>query len=181
MALLEIALPHVDIDLIYATPANITGRTIYTNMVCLLHTDAAAALRIAAELAAAQGCRLRVYDAFRPVEAQWRLWDAFPDPEFIADPRKGSDHARGVAVDLTLADADGTPFDMGTPFDDMTALSHHGNTSIPAAAQANRSRLLGIMAAAGWHHYPSEWWHYQLPDPKRYPLLWDAAAGGRAP
>ena len=70
---------------------------------------------------------------------------------------------------------------MGTPFDDMTALSHHGNTSIPVQAQANRSRLLGIMAAAGWHHYPSEWWHYQLPDPKRYPLLWDAAAGGRTP
>ena len=132
MALLEIALPHVDIDLIYATPANITGRTIYTNMVCLLHADAAAALRVAAELAAAQGCRLRVYDAFRPVEAQWRLWEAFPDPEFIADPREGSNHARGVAVDLTLADADGAPLDMGTPFDDMTALSHHGNTSIPA-------------------------------------------------
>ena len=95
MALLEIALPHVDIDLIYATPANITGRTIYTNMVCLLHADAAAALRIAAELAAAQGCRLRVYDAFRPVEAQWRLWDACPDPEFIADPREGSEPCKG--------------------------------------------------------------------------------------
>ena len=103
MALQEIALPHVDIDLIYATPANITGRTIYTNMVCLLHADAAAALRAAADLAAAQGCRLRVYDAFRPVEAQWRLWEAFPDPEFVADPREGSNHARGVAVDLTLA------------------------------------------------------------------------------
>jgi D-alanyl-D-alanine dipeptidase len=178
MPLLEIALPHVDIDLIYATPANITGQTIYTNMVCLLHADAAAALRVAAGLAAAQGCRLRIYDAFRPVEAQWRLWEAFPDPEFIADPRVGSNHARGVAIDLTLADADGAPLDMGTPFDDMTALSHHGNTSIPPGAQANRSRLLGIMAAAGWHHYPPEWWHYQLPDPKRYPLLWDAAAGG---
>ena len=67
---------------------------------------------------------------------------------------------------------------MGTPFDDMTALSHHGNTAIPVQAQVNRSRLLGIMAAAGWDHYPSEWWHYQLPNPKRYPLLWDAAAGG---
>ena len=179
MALLEISLPHVDVDLIYATSANITGRPIYANAVCLLHADAAAALRKAAQLAAGQGCRLRVYDAFRPVEAQWRLWEAFPDPEFIADPRDGSNHARGVAVDLTLADGDGIPLDMGTPFDDLTAFSHHGDTSIPAGAQANRSRLLGIMAAAGWHHYPSEWWHYQLPDPKRYPLLWDAAAGGR--
>jgi len=164
MALLEISLPHVDIEMIYATSANITGRPIYANAVCLLHADAAAALSKAAQLAAGQGCRLR---------------EAFPDPEFIADPRDGSNHARGVAVDLTLADADGAPLDMGTPFDDLTAFSHHGDTSIPAGAQANRSQLLGIMAAAGWHHYPSEWWHYQLPDPKRYPLLWDAAAGGR--
>ena len=149
MPLLEIALPHVDIDLIYATPANITGRTIYTNTVCLLHADAAAALRIAAELAAAQGCRLRVYDAFRPVEAQWRLWDAFPDPEFVADPREGSNHARGVAVDLTLADTDGAPLDMGTPFDDMTALSHHGNTSIPAACPSQPQPVAGHHGG-GW-------------------------------
>lgn len=179
MTLLEIASPDVDIDLIYATPANITGRAIYRRAVCLLHADAAAALGRAARLALGQGCRLRIYDAFRPVEAQWSLWRAFPDPEFIADPRQGSTHARGVAVDLTLADAGGTPLDMGTPFDDLTPLSHHGTTAVPPAAQANRSRLLGIMAAAGWQHYASEWWHYQLPDAGRYPLLWDGAAGMR--
>ena len=179
MSLSEIALPGVDIDLIYATPANITGKVIYRAPVCLLHADAAAALAHAAELAVGQGCRIRVFDAFRPVEAQWLLWQAFPDPEFIADPRIGSTHARGVAVDLTLADPEGKPMDMGTPFDDLTALSHHGSRAVSPQAQANRSRLLGIMAAAGWRHYQSEWWHYQLPDAERFPLLWDAAAGGR--
>jgi D-alanyl-D-alanine dipeptidase len=179
MTLLEIALPNVDIDLAYATPANITGRTIYRRAICLLHPDAATALARAADLAAGQGCRLRVHDAFRPVEAQWLLWRAFPDPEFIADPRLGSTHARGAAVDLTLCGGDGLPLDMGTPFDDLTALSHHGSTAVSAEAQANRSRLLGIMAAAGWEHYASEWWHYQLPRVERYPLLWDSGAGSR--
>jgi D-alanyl-D-alanine dipeptidase len=181
MVLVEIVPPDVDvdIDLIYATDANITGRPIYRQPVCLLHPHAAAALRQAVTLAHAQGCRLRVFDAFRPAEAQWRLWEACPDPEFIADPRSGSSHTRGVAVDLTLADAEGRPFDMGTGVDDMTALSHHGNTAVSAVAQANRSRLLGIMAAAGWRHYGAEWWHYQLPDAERYPLLSDRAAGSR--
>ena len=130
-------------------------------------------------LARGIGCRLRIFDAFRPVEAQWRLWRALPDPVFIADPRTGSTHSRGIAVDLTLDGADGRPLDMGTGFDDMTPQSHHGRTDLPAEIQRNRALLLGIMAMAGWTHYPYEWWHYQLPEAGRYPLLADSAVNGR--
>jgi D-alanyl-D-alanine dipeptidase len=141
MVLVEIVPPDVDvdIDLIYATDANITGRPIYRQPVCLLHPHAAAALRQAVTLAHAQGCRLRVFDAFRPAEAQWRLWEACPDPEFIADPRSGSSHTRGVAVDLTLADAEGRPFDMGTGFDDMTAIPRSPRSLRPTAAGCSAS------------------------------------------
>ncbi|MGQ9366270.1 D-alanyl-D-alanine dipeptidase [Azospirillum sp. ST 5-10] len=179
--LIEIAPPafDVDVELVYATAANLAGRPVYRRPVCLLHADAAARLAAAAALARGAGLRLRVYDAFRPVEAQWELWRAFPDPVYIADPRTGSTHSRGVAVDLTLADADGRPLDMGTGFDDMTERSHHGRTDLPAAVQRNRALLLGVMTAAGWRHYDAEWWHYQLPGSDRYPLLTDAAAGGR--
>jgi D-alanyl-D-alanine dipeptidase len=179
--LIEIAPPAFDValDLRYATDDNLTGRPIYRRAACLLHPDAAACLGRAADLARGAGFRLRVYDAFRPVEAQWQLWHALPDPVYIADPRLGSTHARGVAVDLTLDDAQGRPLDMGTPFDDMTERSHHGRTELPAAVQRNRALLLGIMAAAGWEHYTAEWWHYQLPGAGRYPLLTDGAAGGR--
>ena len=86
---------------------------------------------------------------------------------------------RGVAVDLTLSDAGGQPLDMGTAFDAMTERSHHGRTDLTVEQQRNRTLLLGVMSGAGWDHYASEWWHYQLPDPERYPLLTDAAAGGR--
>jgi zinc D-Ala-D-Ala dipeptidase len=165
----------VEIALVYATERNFTGRPIYRHARCYLHAAAAAALKSAAALALAQGYRLKVLDAFRPSEAQWVMWTHTPHPDFLADPRRGSPHSRGVAVDLTLIDGQGRELDMGTGFDAFTPLSHHGNLEIPAAAQANRSRLLGIMTAAGWDFYRKEWWHYQLFDSRRFPLYSDSA------
>ncbi|GAB4212900.1 MAG: D-alanyl-D-alanine dipeptidase [Rhodoferax sp.] len=171
MPLRELCHAGLDIDLRYATPDNLTGRRIYDHAVAYLHQDAWDALVRATELALAQGLRLRVLDAYRPPAAQWRLWQAMPDPRFVADPRLGSMHTRGVAVDLTLADAQGLLLDMGTAFDTMTPASFHGNTAVSPAAQRNRCLLLGLMALAGFVHHPYEWWHYQLPNAADYPLL----------
>ena len=164
----------VDIDIAYATPNNFTGKPVYARPGCYLHPVAAAALKRAVALAKPLGYRLKIFDAFRPSEAQWMLWNFRPDPEFLADPRKGSPHSRGVAVDLTLVDGAGKELDMGTGFDAFTPLSHHASTGIPVAAQKNRLLLLGLMSAAGWDFYKNEWWHYQLFDSKRYKLLSDA-------
>lgn len=177
MALLTIAPPDYDVELAlaYATPDNVTGRPIYAHARAYLHEDAAAALARAVTLAGALGLRLKIFDAFRPSEAQWVLWNKFPDPEFIADPRRGSPHSRGVAVDLTLIDRDGRELEMGTGFDDFTARAHHANPDVSATAQRNRAILLGIMTAAGWDFYRNEWWHYQLFNPRRYPVYSDSA------
>jgi D-alanyl-D-alanine dipeptidase len=178
MTLIRIAPPAFDVDLAlaYATADNFTGKPVYApDAQAYLHIDAAACLARACELAKAQGWRLRLFDAFRPQAAQWVFWNQNPDPDFVADPRRGSPHSRGVAVDLTLLDADGTPFAMGTPFDDFTTASHHGSLEIDAEAQRNRFLLLGLMTAAGWDSYRNEWWHYQLFDARaRYPLIEDA-------
>ena len=177
MPLKEVTHPALDIDLRYATPDNFTQQQIYHHARAYLHQDALTALVRAAELASAQGLRLRLLDAYRPSVAQWRLWATLPDPRFVADPRLGSIHTRGVAVDLTLCSASGTPLAMGTEFDEMTPASCHGNTAIAASAQQHRCLLLGIMTLAGWTHHPYEWWHYNLPDPTRYPLLRDEVEG----
>ncbi len=176
MALTEItAADHgVVLEIAYATAANFTGRPVYARPACYLHPDAEAALRRAVALARPLGLRLKIFDAFRPSEAQWALWNVRPDPEFLADPRKGSPHSRGVAVDLTLIDAQGRALDMGTDFDAFTPLSHHGCVEVSAVAQRNRFLLLGLMSAAGWDFYGNEWWHYQLFDSRKYPLLSDA-------
>jgi zinc D-Ala-D-Ala dipeptidase len=173
--LVAIAAPEFDVDvaLAYATNANLTGRPVYRNAECWLHRDAAEKLAAAVALARPLGLGLRIFDALRPVEAQWALWNARPDAEFLADPRRGSPHSRGVAVDLTLLDREGRELDMGTNFDAFTPRSHHGRTDLPVEAQRNRLLLMGLMAAAGWDFYRNEWWHYQLFDARRYPLVSD--------
>ena len=167
----------VALQIAYAGPDNFVGAPIYSRSACFLNNEAAACLDRAIELAAELGFRLRVFDGYRPIEAQWRLWSHTPDPNFVADPRRGSPHSRGAAIDLTLETPSGTPLEMGTPFDDFTEQSHHGRTDIGPSAQRNRALLLGIMTAAGWDYYRNEWWHYQLFDARRYPLLSDRAAG----
>ncbi len=165
----------VDVTLAYATEANLTGQPVYRNAECWLHREAAEKLALAIALARPLGLRLRIFDALRPVEAQWALWNVRPDPEFLADPRRGSPHSRGVAVDLTLVGPDGRELAMGTPFDAFRRQSHHAATDIPREAQQNRFLLLGLMSAAGWDFYRNEWWHYQLFEPRRFPLLSDNA------
>jgi D-alanyl-D-alanine dipeptidase len=175
MDLIEIAPQDYDVDvaLAYATPENFTAAPVYQQAYCYLHTEAAEKLKDAVKAAKAMGYGIRVYDAFRPSEAQWKLWNHTPDPDFLADPRRGSPHSRGVAVDLTLLGADGEPIDMGTGFDAFTPLSHHGNLGISQEAQKNRLILLGLMTQAGWDFYRNEWWHYQLFNSRDYPLVSD--------
>lgn len=164
----------IDLALAYGGADNFTGRPVYARPSAWLHPHSLAPLARAAALAAAQGLRFRVFDAFRPQEAQWVLWTHTPDPEFLADPRRGSAHSRGVAIDLTLMDGNGNDLPMGTAYDAFTPRSHHGNTEISTEAQRNRHLLLGIMSAAGWDFYRSEWWHYQLFGAETYPLLSDS-------
>jgi D-alanyl-D-alanine dipeptidase len=166
----------VELDLRYATGDNLTGKPVYRRPLCFLHPEAAACLQAAIGFAARQGLRLRIFDAYRPPAAQWIFWSHTPDPEFIADPRRGSPHGRGVAVDLTLIGRDGRDLDMGTGFDAFTPLSHHGHPGIPPEAEQNRLLLLGLMTTAGWDFYRNEWWHYQLPNARaRVPLIADGA------
>jgi D-alanyl-D-alanine dipeptidase len=170
----------VRIELKYATADNFTGKPVYrADAKCYLHAEAADKLKKAVELAATQGYRFTVYDAYRPTEVQWKLWEHTPDPNFLADPRRGSPHSRGVAIDLTLCKWDFTPLDMGTAFDEFHPRSHHGRTDINAEAQRNRLLLMGIMTSAGWDFYRNEWWHYQLFNSRQYSLYSDADAPAR--
>lgn len=170
------ALLPVRLDLRYATSDNILGRPVYRTARCFLHALAFDRLAAAAEQARRLGLRLKIFDGYRPPAAQWLFWRHNPDPQFVADPRRGSAHGRGAAVDLTLVDSEERELDMGTGFDAFTPLSWHGHDGVGAEAQRNRLLLLGLMAGAGWEHYAKEWWHYQLPNAAALPLLADGAA-----
>ena len=161
----------VVIALIYASENNFTGQVIYEQPLCFMHPQAEACLRQAIMGARALGLRLKIVDAFRPQAAQEALWAVAPNPDYIADPAVGSNHTRGVALDVTLIGADGVALDMGTPVDTMNAASHHFHELHAAPVQLNRMKLLTVMLEAGFVHHPREWWHYQLPDAGRFPLL----------
>lgn len=170
--LVEIADPNIVVRLAYASADNFTGRVLYTDPRAFLRAEAAQALINAGNTLATKNVRLVLLDAFRPVSVQRALWSVRPDPEFVADPKVGSDHSRGIAVDVTLADASGW-LDMGTDFDAAVPQSHHDRSDIRAVAIQNRSLLRDTMAAAGFEENPLEWWHYALPCKSDFPLIAD--------
>jgi zinc D-Ala-D-Ala dipeptidase len=173
MSLVEIteSSHNIVLDMRYATANNFTNEVIYNTSRCFLHVDALMKLEKAIELAAQHGYRFKILDAYRPQAAQEKLWSICPDPNYIAPPARGSNHTRGVAVDLTLIDHQGQELDMGTPFDSFQEASHHGTLALSSEASRNRYLLLGIMMSAGWDCYMNEWWHYQLFKAQEYPLI----------
>lgn len=168
---------HVQIDLVYATDRNLTGKPIYKAQHCLLLEPAEAALRKAVGIARSIGMTLRIFDAYRPPQAQKVLWDFLPDPTFIAELGRGSNHSRGTALDLTLIDRDGQELDMGTGFDAMVPESEHFHAGLPEHVQRNRTLLLGVMHGAGFTHIKSEWWHYELPGSRELEVIDNADSG----
>ena len=163
----------VVIDLKYAQTDNFTGQVIYLHDQCFLHPIAAKALQKAVIVAKNLGYKIKVFDAFRPQSAQERLWQVCPNPDYVADPKIGSNHTRGVAIDLTLLDmTTGEELDMGTGFDTMDVCSHHFYLGLgQEIMQINRMRLLTVMLTAGFVHHPREWWHYQLPNAASFELV----------
>lgn len=167
----------IDVDLRYATANNFVGRDLYSPYDCAwLHVEAAAALeRAVAWLAVhAPGLRPLVLDALRPQRVQQQLWDALEGTDlrlYLADPARGSIHSYGMALDITLLDADGVELDMGTGFDDMTELSHPAlEEGFLLAGQltehqlANRRLLREAMLQAGFFGIKTEWWHFDCGD-----------------
>ncbi|MCU0330293.1 MAG: D-alanyl-D-alanine dipeptidase [Candidatus Kapabacteria bacterium] len=165
------AVPGLHFDVRYATPNNFTGRTLYSSDTLWARQATAIALRSALELARQRGYGLLVFDAYRPLSVQKLMWSILPDERYVADPSKGSRHNRGAAVDITLCTFDGTPLDMGTPYDDFTEKAHVGAEGLSEAARTHRAILHEIMSQAGFEVLPTEWWHYDVKGWERFSIL----------
>ncbi len=169
---LRTAVPGVVLDVRYATPRNFLGRAAYPRAAAFLRRSTAAKLARAAEALRAKGFRLVIYDAYRPLSVQREMWAAKPDRRFVADPaRRGSVHNRGGAVDAGLAGADGKPLALPTDFDEFGPRAAHGARGVGPEAAAHAAALKAAMEGAGFQSLPEEWWHYQDPAAKDWPLL----------
>ena len=162
-------LPGIQIDLRYAGTQNFTGQTIYDFTDAYLRYGTVTKLSQAQELLERSGYSLLIWDAFRPVEAQFRLWEVCPDPAYVADPETGySSHSRGNTVDLTLTASDGTPLEMPTGFDDFSSLADRDYSDIPEPAATHARLLEETMIRCGFTPYSGEWWHFS--DSDNYPV-----------
>jgi zinc D-Ala-D-Ala dipeptidase len=151
----------IDLDFTYATTNNFVKTKLYPCPRCFLRTEVATAVAQAHQQLQQQGYGgLRLFDCYRPHPIQQKMWAIKPDERYVANPNKGSDHNRGIAVDLTILDRDGKPLDMGTPFDEFSPKAHHTYQELSSQVLKNRSLLKKTMASVGFHHIDTEWWHY---------------------
>jgi D-alanyl-D-alanine dipeptidase len=157
------------IDMRYATADNFTGKELYPVARCKLRRAVAARLARVARALRAQDRRLVLWDCYRPTSIQEELWRRVPDPRYVANPRVGSKHGRGAAVDVALADKDGHLVVLPTQFDDFTEAAHR-DRALAGEAGAEARRLEKAMVDAGWKAIPTEWWHFDAPDFAKYPL-----------
>lgn len=164
-------IPGIQIDLRYASKNNFTKKQIYDLQQCLLHEDAACLLKQVQEDLVGQGLGLKVWDAFRPMAAQWKLWEIVPDERYVSDPRKGGIHTRGVAVDVTLVDSQGIELPMPTDFDHFGEEAYSDFRGCLEEMIVNRDLLREAMETHGFLGIPTEWWHFHLPKWADYPPI----------
>lgn len=159
-------------DLRYATPDNFVHATLYPVAKAYLNREAAKALVEVQHELAAQGLGLKIFDAYRPLSVQQRMWDLIHDERYVSNPAiNAGRHTRGTAVDLTLVDREGRDVPMPTPFDDFTERAHRNAAGIPADAAHNAKVLEDAMVKHGFLPYPFEWWHFDHRDWKKHPPL----------
>ena len=170
--LVDLAALGIPLDIRYATANNFMHRPLYPSAKAFLRAPAAAALANAQRELAARGLGIKVFDAYRPYRVTVAMWDAIHDPDFVADPKKGSRHNRGAAVDLTLIELKtGDELPMPTGYDDFTPRAAHAFNDLPADAIANRALLRDVMTRNGFEVFPSEWWHYDFGGWERFAVM----------
>ena len=161
MVNLQEFIPSLQIEMRYAGDNNIVGRPIYTRSQAFLRLGTAQKLKKAQEEFLRCGYSLKVWDAYRPPQAQFELWDKFPDARFLINPHTGySHHSHGTAVDVTLVDKHGNELDMPSDFDDFTGKADRDYQDLSVDQTNNALLLEMVMQEHGFDSIFYEWWHF---------------------
>lgn len=149
-------------DMRYATENNFLKAMVYDCPECYTRVKTAKALIAANKEFLKNGVKIKFFDCYRPNSVQYKMWEIVPNPQYVANPVKGSIHNKGGAVDITLVTLDGTALDMGTDFDFFGKKAYHDNTDLPQTVLDNRKLLKETMENYGFWSIRTEWWHYNL-------------------
>jgi D-alanyl-D-alanine dipeptidase len=159
------------LDIRYATDNNFTKTKLYPVAKAKLRREAAESLAAANRELKEHGLRLKIYDAYRPLSIQWKLWEVVPNEDYVANPKKGSRHNRGAAVDLTIVDSLGNELEMPTPYDDFTEKAWQTYEDLPDPVKNNRALLKETMIRHGFLSLKSEWWHFDFHGWEKFDIL----------
>ncbi|MCX6151805.1 MAG: M15 family metallopeptidase [Ignavibacteriales bacterium] len=159
-------------DVKYATINNFTGKILYpTPKVYLRKIVGKKLSEVQKYLVKNFNLRLKIFDCYRPLSVQKKMWAIMPNEDYVANPAKGSRHNRGAAVDLTLIDSLGNEIDMGTPYDDFTKKANRDYLDLPELVKKNRKILEVAMIKFGFEPMRTEWWHYDFKGWSRFSIL----------
>ncbi len=162
---------NIILDIKYATKNNFLNEAVYPAPRCFLVKLAAMKIDSIQSELEQQGLGLKIFDGYRPFSVTEKMWEILPDDRYVANPKNGSRHNRGAAVDLTLVDSLGNELEMPTAFDAFTEIAAHAYQNLPEHVLKNRELLRTIMEKYGFTPIKSEWWHYDLKNYKKYPIL----------
>lgn len=162
---------NIRLDIRYATTNNFLKRKLYPTAKCALRSSVAQKLgKVQTDLEKI-GLGLKVYDCYRPLSVTKQMWEFLPDPNYVANPARGSRHNRGAAVDLTLVDRTGKELEMPTPYDDFTVKAHRNYQGGSARSRKNRQVLEDAMKKHGFIGITTEWWHFDSEDWQKFAIL----------
>ena len=156
----------------YATTCNFTGERLYPFPAAYVRRELIPCLEAVQRELAARGLALKVYDGYRPLPVQQKMWDLIRDERFVSNPavNRGR-HTRGTAVDVSLVDRHGKPVPMPSDFDEFSprgAVSYSGGTS---EERRNRDLLQRVMTRHDFLSYPDEWWHFDFKGWEKFPSM----------
>lgn len=151
---------NIIFDLRYSTTNNFTNTQIYLEQKVFIHKNAFKDFQCVVGNAKQQGYKVKIFDAWRPYEAQEFLFSILSNPEFVSPPTGTCGHCRGMAIDLTLIDKNNKELNTGTEFDDFTIKAHTNSNEITLKQKQNRQILINIMHKCNFTNYQYEWWHF---------------------
>ena len=163
-------------DMRYATKNNFLKEQVYDCAECYTRVKTVKALLAANADFKKAGVKIKFFDCYRPNSVQYKMWEIVPNPQYVANPKKGSIHNKGGAVDITLVSLDGKELDMGTDFDFFGKKAYHDNLDLPPEILNNRKLLKETMEKNGFWSTRTEWWHYNLQGAHKDPIAnfkWD--------
>ena len=165
-------IPHIKLDIRYATANNFTGEVIYDTALAFVRRPVAEALQLVEQSLNIRGYGLVIMDAYRQYAATVKFYEVYHDTNFVASPYSGSRHNRGAAVDVSIIDLDTREeLQMPSAFDDFSEKASPNYMNLPENVINNRELLINEMQNLGFRVYPSEWWHYDFIGWEAYPLM----------